>query len=84
MAAPGTGTHERASEPPKINDLETFQSMDWFMKKERIFLLAQFWQQVSDIVPPLVQKKWDTFFSDQCTSKQASLCKLSMKNRYFN
>lgn len=23
------------------------QSMDWLFKKERIYLLAQFWQQVS-------------------------------------
>lgn len=27
-------------------DLPAVQSMDWLFKKERIFLLAQFWQQV--------------------------------------
>lgn len=29
-------------------DLPAAQSMDWLFKKERIYLLAQFWQQVSD------------------------------------
>lgn len=28
-------------------DLQTMQSMEWLFKKERIYLLAQFWQQVS-------------------------------------
>lgn len=27
-------------------DLPAAQSMDWLFKKERIYLLAQFWQQV--------------------------------------
>lgn len=27
-------------------DLQAMQSMDWLFKKERIYLLAQFWQQV--------------------------------------
>lgn len=30
-------------------DLQTMQSMDWLFKKERIYLLAQFWQQVGGI-----------------------------------
>lgn len=30
-------------------DLPAVQSMDWLFKKERIYLLAQFWQQV--IIP---------------------------------
>lgn len=30
-------------------DLQTMQSMEWLFKKERIYLLAQFWQQVSFI-----------------------------------
>lgn len=31
------------------NDMDSLsvQSMDWLFKKERIYLLAQFWQQVS-------------------------------------
>lgn len=29
-------------------DLPAVQSMDWLFKKERIYLLAQFWQQVRD------------------------------------
>lgn len=33
--------------PPADMDLQTMQSMDWLFKKERIYLLAQFWQQVS-------------------------------------
>lgn len=28
-------------------DIQAMQSMDWLFKKERIYLLAQFWQQVS-------------------------------------
>ena len=28
-------------------DLTAVQSTDWFFKKEQIYLLAQFWQQVS-------------------------------------
>ena len=31
------------------------QSMDWLFKKERIYLLAQFWQQVSDEVLRLLK-----------------------------
>lgn len=34
--------------PPADMDLQTMQSMDWLFKKERIYLLAQFWQQVSN------------------------------------
>lgn len=30
-------------------DLPAVQSMDWLFKKERIYLLAQFWQQVNTI-----------------------------------
>lgn len=33
--------------PPADMDLQAMQSMDWLFKKERIYLLAQFWQQVS-------------------------------------
>lgn len=29
------------------DDMEAVQSMDWLFKKDRIYLLAQFWQQVS-------------------------------------
>lgn len=34
---------------PAAQDLEphALHSMDWLFKKERIYLLAQFWQQVS-------------------------------------
>jgi hypothetical protein len=30
-------------------DIQAMQSMDWLFKKERIYLLAQFWQQVGPI-----------------------------------
>lgn len=30
-----------------MDSLPAVQSMDWLFKKERIYLLAQFWQQVS-------------------------------------
>jgi hypothetical protein len=31
-------------------DIQAMQSMDWLFKKERIYLLAQFWQQVSPAI----------------------------------
>lgn len=35
--------------PASTDDMDSLsvQSMDWLFKKERIYLLAQFWQQVS-------------------------------------
>lgn len=38
--------------PPPLAemDLQAMQSMDWLFKKERIYLLAQFWQQVSHYI----------------------------------
>lgn len=41
-----------ASIPPSNADMElqTVQSMDWLFKKERFYLLVQFWQQVSQCV----------------------------------
>lgn len=30
-----------------MDSLPAVESMDWLFKKERIYLLAQFWQQVS-------------------------------------
>lgn len=32
-----------------MDSIPAVQSMDWLFKKERIYLLAQFWQQVSDL-----------------------------------
>lgn len=52
MAAPGHGAHDGmgdASKMPDLATLQNLQSMDWLLKKERIFLLAQFWQQVSGL-----------------------------------
>lgn len=42
-------------------DLPAVQSMDWLFKKERIYLLAQFWQQV--IIP---KTKQNTKYSKDC------------------
>lgn len=36
----------QASAEANSLDLQAMQSMDWLFKKERIYLLAQFWQQV--------------------------------------
>lgn len=48
-----------ASIPPSGEmDIQAMQSMDWLFKKERIYLLAQFWQQVSCMF--VVQKKKTT------------------------
>ncbi|XP_069182004.1 homeobox protein cut isoform X4 [Procambarus clarkii] len=49
MAAPGPDAQGGAGGDTPGKDmaaLHNFQSMDWLFKKERIFLLAQFWQQV--------------------------------------
>ncbi|KAJ9601714.1 hypothetical protein L9F63_000105, partial [Diploptera punctata] len=35
----------RREEEAVIMDIQAMQSMDWLFKKERIYLLAQFWQQ---------------------------------------
>ncbi|XP_069956711.1 homeobox protein cut isoform X7 [Cherax quadricarinatus] len=48
MAAPGPDAQGGAGADAPCKDmaaLHNFQSMDWLFKKERIFLLAQFWQQ---------------------------------------
>ena len=37
----------QASAEANSLDIPAMQSMDWLFKKERIYLLAQFWQQVS-------------------------------------
>lgn len=51
MAAPGPDAQGGAGGDNPAKDmaaLQNFQSMDWLFKKERIFLLAQFWQQVRE------------------------------------
>lgn len=42
-------TLQPATDTNDTNDMDSLsiQSMDWLFKKERIYLLAQFWQQVS-------------------------------------
>lgn len=52
MAAPGPDAQGGAGGDNPAKDmaaLQNFQSMDWLFKKERIFLLAQFWQQVREL-----------------------------------
>lgn len=44
-----TGNTPATSEATSAFDLQTMQSMEWLFKKERIYLLAQFWQQVSPL-----------------------------------
>lgn len=48
-----------ASIPPSNADMElqTVQSMDWLFKKERFYLLVQFWQQVSGLSVCLFSKR---------------------------
>ncbi|KAG7208200.1 hypothetical protein KM043_016547 [Ampulex compressa] len=38
----------QASAEANSLDIQAMQSMDWLFKKERIYLLAQFWQQTSE------------------------------------
>lgn len=45
-------------------DIQAMQSMDWLFKKERIYLLAQFWQQVSSAV--VLYRRLRASFADQC------------------
>lgn len=51
----------QASAEASSLDLQAMQSMEWLFKKERIYLLAQFWQQVSPIL--YAQHTILTFFS---------------------
>lgn len=44
---PATATLPTPPPPLAEMDIQAMQSMDWLFKKERIYLLAQFWQQVS-------------------------------------
>lgn len=39
-------------------DLPAVQSMDWLFKKERIYLLAQFWQQVNIVDKKMIMKQY--------------------------
>ena len=38
------------------------QSMDWLYKKERIYLLAQFWQQVSPLFADILRQEFLAIF----------------------
>lgn len=60
--------------PPGDMDIQAMQSMDWLFKKERIYLLAQFWQQVSDIYV-LKKKKFtkEKKFLQYASSKKKNL-----------
>ena len=61
VAAPTTGHRMQPTIPQSTGgsdmDLPAVQPMDWLFKKERIYLLAQFWQQVSKQMPPLSHGK---------------------------
>ncbi|XP_056640490.1 homeobox protein cut isoform X2 [Diorhabda sublineata] len=64
-----------ASLPPPGGDMDmqTMQSMDWLFKKERIYLLAQFWQQRATLaekeVTTLKEQLSGTNTSNNCENK---------------
>ncbi|CAG9861209.1 unnamed protein product [Phyllotreta striolata] len=57
-------------------DLQAMQSMDWLFKKERIYLLAQFWQQRATLaekeVTTLKEQLSGTNTSNNCENKDTS------------
>ncbi|XP_050501950.1 homeobox protein cut isoform X2 [Diabrotica virgifera virgifera] len=67
-----------ASLPPPGGDMDmqTMQSMDWLFKKERIYLLAQFWQQRATLaekeVTTLKEQLSGTNTSNNCENKDTS------------
>jgi hypothetical protein len=52
-----TSSSFRGTQAVSNMDIQAMQSMDWLFKKERIYLLAQFWQQVSPAVTLLLSVK---------------------------
>ncbi|XP_019869254.2 homeobox protein cut isoform X3 [Aethina tumida] len=63
-----------ATVPPGGGDMETIQSMDWLFKKERIYLLAQFWQQRATLAEKEVATLKEQLSNQQpsCESKEGS------------
>lgn len=53
-------------------DLPAVQSMDWLFKKERIYLLAQFWQQVNSFNQPRNQTKTNSIKTMSIVEKRLS------------
>ncbi|KAG5894193.1 hypothetical protein JTB14_037755 [Gonioctena quinquepunctata] len=57
-------------------DMQTMQSMDWLFKKERIYLLAQFWQQRATLaekeVTTLKEQLSGNNTSNNCENKDTS------------
>lgn len=48
-------------------DLETIQPLDWLLKKDKFYLLAHFWQQVSQI--QIENTKFKRFFLQKMPSE---------------
>ncbi|CAH0548659.1 unnamed protein product [Brassicogethes aeneus] len=63
-----------ATIPPGGGDMETIQSMDWLFKKERIYLLAQFWQQRATLAEKEVATLKEQMSNQQnnCENKETS------------
>ncbi|XP_045469300.1 homeobox protein cut isoform X3 [Harmonia axyridis] len=65
-----------ASIPPSGEmDLQSMQSMDWLFKKERIYLLAQFWQQRATLA-----EKEVTTLKEQISNNTSNNCENSEGN----
>jgi hypothetical protein len=52
-------------------DIQAMQSMDWLFKKERIYLLAQFWQQVSPAV--VLYRNFKVSRTDKCRQSRRTI-----------
>ncbi|KAK5638853.1 hypothetical protein RI129_013148 [Pyrocoelia pectoralis] len=61
--------------PPADMDLQAMQSMDWLFKKERIYLLAQFWQQRATLAEKEVTTLKEQLASSNigCETKEGSM-----------
>ncbi|KAK9751950.1 CUT domain [Popillia japonica] len=55
--------------PPGEMDIQAMQSMDWLFKKERIYLLAQFWQQRATLA-----EKEVTTLKEQIATNSSTPC----------
>ncbi|KAF5291623.1 hypothetical protein FQA39_LY14345 [Lamprigera yunnana] len=68
--------------PPADMDLQAMQSMDWLFKKERIYLLAQFWQQRATLAEKEVTTLKEQLAGNNaaCDSKDANMDKPNFEN----
>ncbi|KAF5286462.1 hypothetical protein FQR65_LT02229 [Abscondita terminalis] len=68
--------------PPADMDLQAMQSMDWLFKKERIYLLAQFWQQRATLAEKEVTTLKEQLASNNivCETKEGGMEKPNFEN----